>query len=230
MENNTYSRFYFAADFVVCLDASGSMEPYLEQAKENMFNFCKYYLDEMELNGKEVKKIRIKIITFRDADVDRVPFEESRFYSFQEELPELREYLAQIKVSEKKTGHCNALEAIALALKSDWTQEYQKRRHTIVVYSCNEPHPLGREYKNTLNLGDMPKDLKELGEWWEGISCTLNSPFVPRFGRLIVFAPYCYPWVDIQTWNRYWPAFSNAGEGLDEILMQNTSDILVGGF
>lgn len=222
--------FEFAVDFVVCLDASGSMEPYLEKAKENMFNFFTYFLKEMDANGKEVKKTRMKIIVFRDADVDQVPFEESRFYSFPEEQSEIKEYLSLIRVSDQKTGHSNALEAIALALKSDWTQEFQRRRHTIVVYSCNESHPLGKEYKTPLNLGVMPLDLANLGEWWEGISSTLESPFIPRFSRLIVFAPKCYPWEDMQVWNRYWPAFSNAGEGLDDIFIENTTDILVGGF
>ena len=74
----------------------------------------------------------------------------------------------------------------------------------------------------------MPKDLAELGDWWEGNDQSFESTYQSNAGRLVVFAPNAYPWEDLQTWNRYWPAFSKAGSGLEDVDIQAAIDLLVG--
>lgn len=225
----------YAVDFVMCIDATSSMEPYLEEAKKNALVYYEKVLEGIKFEyGLDTEKdifnlvgpTRVKIIVFRDADVDPVPFKESRFYNMPDELPLLEKYLGTIKVRGPETHHSNALEAIALALKSDWTNEASRRRHVIAVYTNTTAHPLGREYKTAFFPKGMPKDLDELGAWWEGTSWGLGSTYQPKSGRLIAFAPNTYPWDELQKWNRYWPAFSPAGRGLEDVDIQLAVDIM----
>ena len=76
----------------------------------------------------------------------------------------------------------------------------------------------------------MPRDLAELGAWWEGTDQSLDSTYQVNAGRLVAFVPNAAPWTEMQAWNRYWPAFSNAGTGLSDVDMQSAIDLLVGSF
>ena len=226
----------YAVDFVICFDATSSMNPYLEKAKHDALSYYQKVIHEINLEcGVDVEKdgfnavkySRIKVITFRDADIDPVPFRESRFFNMPEESALLKTYLDSIKTRGPETTHSNALEALALALKSDWTKDGDRRRHVVVIYTDKEAHPLGREYKTAFFPKGMPKDLKELGEWWEGTTWGLGGgTYQPKSGRLVAFAPNTYPWDELQKWNRYWPAFSPAGSGLEDVDIQLAVDIM----
>ena len=77
---------------------------------------------------------------------------------------------------------------------------------------------------------NMPSSLAQLGSWWEGTDQMFISDYEPRFGRLIAFAPAAYPWIEINSWNRYWPAISPAGTGLSDVDISSAIDLLVGSF
>ena len=118
-----------------------------------------------------------------------------------------------------------SLEAFATAIKAkDWTQQSQKKRHFIFIYTDKKTIELG-ERPNYPN--DMPKDLAELGHLWEE---STDLSYRPKAGRLVAFVPYSYPWVDIQTWNRYWPIFMSEEQWADaeNIIVQDTVDFACG--
>ena len=138
--------------------------------------------------------------------------------------------MASIAASGGGDGPENALEAIALALKSDWTTGGSNRRHAILVFSDAPALPLGARAGSALYPSGMPASLAELGAWWAGTDQSLGGTYQPQAGRLVAFVPNAEPWTDLQAWNRYWPAFSNAGAGLEEVDTQNAIDLLTSSF
>ena len=220
----------YNVDIVMCIDGTASMRPIIDQVKENALSFYKKFVDAMEENDKKAEALRIKVIVFRDYGCDDQPMEESEFFTLPDQADEFNAYVNGIEVKGGGDLPENALEAIALALKSKWTTGGNKRRHAILVFTDAAALPLGERAACVGYPAGMPADLAELGAWWEGTEQTLDSTYQPNAGRLVAFAPNAYPWTDIQAWNRYWPAFSQAGNGLSDVDIQSAIDLLVGSF
>ena len=220
----------YNVDIVMCIDGTASMRPIIDQVKANALSFYKKFVDAMEENDKKAEALRIKVIVFRDYGCDDQPMEESDFFTLPDQADEFNAYVNGIEVKGGGDLPENALEAIALALKSKWTTGGNKRRHAILVFTDAAALPLGERAACVGYPAGMPADLAELGAWWEGTEQTLDSTYQPNAGRLVAFAPNAYPWTDIQAWNRYWPAFSQAGNGLSDVDIQSAIDLLVGAF
>ena len=220
----------YNVDIVMCIDGTGSMGPIINNVKANALSFYKKFIDAMDEEGKTADVVRVKVIVFRDIGADADALEESKFFTLPEEDAEFSAFANGIVATGGGDIPENALEAIALALKSDWTLGGTKRRHAILVFSDAPALELSARAGCPGYPAGMPKDLAELGSWWEGTSQELGSSYQAKAGRLVCFVPNAYPWTDIQTWNRYWPAFSNAGDGLEDLDLQAAIDLLVGSF
>lgn len=220
----------YHVDIVMCIDATGSMAPILNEVKNSAMSFYEKFEDAMEEADKTVDALRVKVIVFRDYICDSEPMTESRFFYLPNDREEFRDFVASIEASGGgDTPEC-ALEAIALALKSDWTTGGSKRRHAVLVFTDATALPIGERRDCPGYPNGLPRSLAELGAWWEGTDQSLTSNYQPTAGRLVAFVPNAEPWTDIQTWNRYWPAFSKAGTGLSEVDIQSAIDLLVGSF
>ena len=220
----------YCVDIVMCIDATGSMAPIIEEVKSNALSFYQRFIEAMEENDKEVEQLRIKVIVFRDYKADSEPMSESGFFVLPDQTDSFKSFVSSIEASGGGDTAENALEAIALALKSDWTTGGSKRRHAILVFSDAPALPLG-DRKNCAGYPDgMPADIAELGSWWEGTTQTLSGSYQAKAGRLVAFVPNAEPWTEMQAWNRYWPAFSPAGTGLAEVDIQSAIDLMVGSF
>lgn len=220
----------YNVDIVMCIDATGSMAPIIEEVKENALSFYPKFVEAMDEVNKEVAQLRIKVIAFRDYGCDDEPMAESKFFVLPDDNEEFRSYVSNIRAEGGGDGPENALEAIALALKSDWTTGGAKRRHVVLVFSDAPALRLGERAGSDKYPADMPADLAQLGSWWEGTDQTLGSKYQVKAGRLVAFVPNAEPWTELQAWNRYWPAFSPAGTGLSDVDIQAVLDLLVGSF
>ncbi len=220
----------YYVDIVMCIDATGSMAPIIGEVKNNAISFYQKFIDSMEENDKEVAQLRIKVISFRDYGCDSQPMVESEFFVLPEQNEQFRAFVNGIEATGGGDGPENALEAIALALKSDWTTGGSKRRHAVLVFSDAPALPLSARAGAATYPQGMPADLPQLGAWWEGTDQTLSGTYQPKAGRLVAFVPNAEPWTEIQTWNRYWPAFSPAGTGLPDVDIQSAIDLMVGSF
>ena len=227
MDNNQQISDYYV-DIIMCIDGTASMRPIIEEVKNNALTFYPKFLNAMNESGKTSEGVRIKVIVFRDYGSDEKPMEESEFFKIPDQAAEFNAYVQGIEAVGGGDLPENALEAISLAMKSDWTTEGSKRRHVILVFTDAEALPLGARADSPNYPAGMPKDLAELGAWWEGTDQTFASNYEKRAGRLVVFGPNAYPWADLQAWNRYWPAYSPAGTGLSDIDINNVIDLLVG--
>jgi len=220
----------YNVDIVMCIDGTGSMSPIIEEVKTNAMNFYQRFVDAMEENDKEVSQLRIKVIVFRDYGCDTEAMKESEFFVLPADNTKFRNYVNAIEATGGGDAPENALEAIARALKSEWTTGGSKRRHSILIFSDAPAHRLGARADETAYPSDMPKDLGELGAWWEGTSQTFSGTYNAKSGRIVAFVPNAEPWTELQAWNRYWPAFSPAGTGLSDVDIQSAIDLLVGSF
>ena len=220
----------YCVDIVMCIDATGSMAPIINEVKENALSFYEKFVDGMEDADKAVDQLRIKVIVFRDYICDSEPMTESEFFILPDQKDEFKRFVEKIEACGGGDGPENALEAIALALKSKWTTGGSKRRHAVLVFSDAAALPLGERASSANYPSDLPKDLPQLGAWWEATDQTLDSTYQAKAGRLVAFVPNAEPWTELQAWNRYWPAFSQAGTGLEEVDIQSAIDLLVGSF
>lgn len=228
MSGQQMGEYY--VDIVMCIDATGSMAPIIDEVKNNAMSFYQRFIDAMEETDKEVAQLRIKVIAFKDYGCDPDPMVESEFFVLPEQNDAFKTFVSNIRASGGGDIPENALEAIALALKSDWTTGGSKRRHAILMFSDAPALPLGERASSASYPTGMPSDIAELGAWWEGTSQELGSTYQAKAGRLIAFVPNAEPWPDITTWNRYWPAFSPAGTGLEDVDIQAAIDLMVGSF
>lgn len=220
----------YCVDIVMCIDATGSMAPIINEVKNNALSFYQKFVDGMEEADKSVDQLRIKVIVFRDYICDTEPMVESEFFTLPDQSSAFRKFVSDIEASGGGDTPENALEAIALALKSKWTTGGSKRRHAILVFSDAPALPLGERADCPNYPSGLPRTLAQLGSWWEGTDQTLGSTYQPKYGRLVAFVPNAEPWTELQAWNRYWPAFSPAGTGLKDVDIQSAIDLMVGSF
>lgn len=187
----------YAIDIVFCVDLTAGANDLLQQFKDNCLAIIDGIYKKIEQLKGPVGIVRTRVIGFRDF-VDDEAIVESPFF----ELPKQEsEYLQMIGLLESRGGGDlpeNALEAIALALKSQWTQEGCFRRHIICVIT-DAPALDFSERKDCPGYPyGMPKDMGELTAWYQQGIGTLDL----RARRFVLFAPEHHSWDTIsQTWD-----------------------------
>ena len=214
-------------DIVICIDATGSMIPYLEDTKDFAMKFCLDTFTLMEFEERELTRLRTKVIAFRNYEYGSAPMVISDFFTLPEQQHELEAFLRGIDAKGGGGNGANALEAIAYALRSDdWTTDGDKRRHIILMFTDVPALPLGAHADVSGYPSDiMPADLAQLGAWWHGHDLPTESTFQPMVGRMVAFAPRVEPWVDLEAWNYYWPFYQ---EGIDYLdLLECDYDFLM---
>lgn len=203
----------FYVDIVLCVDVSGSMKYALNKLKDVILSRFERFIDSFEDERSQcISALRVKFIAFRDYYFDDDPMIESRFYNLPEENGQFVKDFSLLEAKDGGDRAENALEALAIALKSDWTSDGGVRRHCVVLLSDAPALPLGAR-KDCVNYPEgMPVDFEELASWWAGTNATLQSSYRPKSGRLIACGiPESEPWTEMQTWNRSCLFFSRSG-------------------
>lgn len=217
----------YKVDIVMCIDITGSMQDCIDTVKSRALQFWPDLQEALQAASKNVSDVRVKVIAFRDFDADGSnALEISRYFNLSDQgSTDPEDYKAFVSGLVADGGGDepeNSLEALALAIKSDWVQTGDRRRHVIVMFTDASAHKL--EDANTSNPNypeDMPHSLEELGELWmtpsggqQGSKTKLKQPAK----RLVVFAPQMYPWPEIyEAWDQVVYNPSKAGEGLDDV-------------
>lgn len=177
----------YKLDIVMCIDATKSMSYFLRNFGESAITFYQKYVEEMEINGIEYSQLRIKVVVFRDF-YSKEPLAESRFFVMEKEADAFCDYVKNIQSEGGAFGKACSLEALSLALKSDWVKDGQKRRHIVVVFSDSKPYALGEKSDSPLYPEGIPSSFEELTKVWDEMD--------GKSKRLIVMAPECEPWAD----------------------------------
>ena len=211
----------YNVDIVMCIDATGSMASIIEDVKRSALSFYQKFVDEMEAKSKSVQQLRIKVIAFRDYGVDSEAMVESKFFVLDEESREFHDFVNAIEASGGGDEPESSLEALALAMNSDWVRTGSVRRHVIIMYTDASALKLGEKSGEAGYPSGMPSDLAELREWWEG------QKMEKRAKRLLVFAPDMEPWSDMVDWSNTFHTASKAGAGCDDTDIQTCIHMLV---
>lgn len=200
----------YNVDIVMCIDVTGSMTGILDTVKANALNFCGDLQKGMQKKGKQIDALRVKVIAFRDYLADgNGAMLASEFFNMPADEEEFARSVRSLNAQGGGDDPEDGLEALAYAIKTDWTTTGDKRRHVIVVWTDASTHELGFGRTAPNYPKKMAADFNELTSWWEQMSA--NSK------RLLIYAPEEQYWTTIsENWTNSIHYPSVAGNGLKE--------------
>lgn len=209
-------QFKYNVDIAMCIDCTGSMGPLMDTVKANALKFYPDLKKRCDEKGKEISELRIRVIGFRDFYADGAnTIQDTGFLNIPDQETEFKNFVQSLEPSGGGDEPENGLEALALAINSDWTKGGDKRRHVIVVWSDASTHPLGLDKcKNEYYPQGMPADFDALTDMWEdGQSGKMDI----HAKRLLLFTPDASAWTEIaMNWNNTIQYPAKAGEGLSK--------------
>ena len=179
-------------DIVFCIDGTGSMRPCIENVKANARRFYTDFASEMTAMGSEIDMIRIRFVIFRDFKSDGAnSMVQSRFFELPGEEAEFSAFLDGIRATGGCDEDANGLEALYLAMNSDFSTG-AKDRQVIVLFADTTAIPLGARRSYAGYPAGMVDDAGLLETWM----CTQShaTKLRDRLKRLVMFAPKgsCY--------------------------------------
>lgn len=193
-------------DIVFVIDGTSSMQPLIDKVKELTISFRESLERELEKNNRKIANLRVKVIVFRDYYVDAADaMVETDFFDLPMENDAFVQYVSSIRAGGGGDEPESGLEALALAMNSDFTQEGTKKRHIIVLFTDASAHPFESQKEgipeNYPNW--MYSTFDQLEEAWggeqEALGAIRNSKKYSRTSkRLVLFAPALYPWSQIE--------------------------------
>jgi hypothetical protein len=208
----------YAVDIALCIDKTGSMGPVIESVKSHATKFGDDLRAKLSEKNKSVSKMRIRVLAFGDIMHDgNTWLRESPFFAIPAEADAFRSFLAKVTPEGGGDEPESGLEALALAIQSQWTSDGHRRRHVVVVWTDATAHALDRR----TGFDELPHNLDELKELWD--SQVINQ----ASRRLVVFAPDASPWADIFSHFDDAVLFASvAGEGMKEHEYEQILDML----
>lgn len=230
MQENNKSAFErgVGIDIVICIDATRSMRPFSDELKKGILKSCDGLLFTKKIRG--IEQLRIKVIPFRDFKYNGDDsIAQSKFFSLPEERDDLDTYLKKIQFLYGGDKPENAYEAIAVAMKSDWTREGRWRRHVIFMLTDAPALPLMDPERviNPTYPENMPKDFKELGEMWEGVADqTLGGMPDQSAKRLVILAPNVESWNKFEGWEYVFPDLHSQGQGISALDIEIAAELI----
>ena len=203
--------------------------------------------DFMDEAKRSINNLRIKVVWFRDFYYDgNYAYDESKFFELPEEKEEFRDFVNGIHEAGGGDDPESGLEALTMAMRSDFVQEGAKKRHIIVLFTDAAAHPF-EDYdeltaeaakkgcKPTMYPKNMPKNISEFYNAWEGnamnqdaLGCDGENTKLDATGRrLVLFAPNDYPWCDMEVdLSRVIRKDIEAGQGGSELEMDEVYSLI----
>jgi hypothetical protein len=220
----TQGQILYTVDIVLCIDATGSMSSIINSVKAGALRFYDDLTAKMQSKDKVIDVMRVRIIAFRDYyDDAHGAMIESPFFTLPQEQDAFKRFVSKIDASGGGDEPENGLEAVSLAIKSDWSKIGDKRRQVIVVWTDASAHPLEKGAKPHYYPTDMPSTFDELTDIYEASQGYMNK----NAKRTVLFAPEAYPWTDMGTnWNQAILYPSKAGDGLSDIDYGSILDLI----
>ena len=227
----------YKVDIVMCIDITGSMQDCIDTVKSRALQFWPDLQEALKAASKNVSDVRVKVIGFRDFEADgSSALEESRYFNLSDQgssdPEEYKQFVNNLVADGGGDEPENSLEALSLAIQSDWVQTGDRRRHVIVMFTDASAHKLeDANRSNPYYPENMPSSLEELTDIWltPASGQTSKIKLKQPAKRLIIFAPQMYPWPEIyESWNQVVYNPSKAGEGLDDVSYEDIINAIVG--
>ena len=203
----------YSVDLALCIDATGSMSPVIDEVKKAALQFHDDLAAEMEVKSKAIDTLRLRVLVFRDYFVDGASaMTESPFFALPDQKEEFSRFVDDIAATGGGDEPENGLEALALAIRSDWSKTGDKRRQIVIVWTDASCHPLEKGAASSPEHypSSCAANLDELTDMWEGQEHVTGSG-----KRLVLFAPDSDNWTTIaNNWDNTVHYASRAGEGM----------------
>lgn len=206
----------YAVDLVLVIDLTASMTPILEEVKTRALTFHEDIRSALAEKDKEIDKLRVRIVGYRDFYVDgAASIAEGPFYDLPEQSAAFAEEIKGLRASGGGDEPESGLEALALAIRSDWTTEGTRQRQIIAVWTDASTHSLEKAEGQDLPHypSGLPATFDGLTDDWEGQS------YMSATGkRLLLFTPDATGWSDISAnWENTIHFPSKGGQGLGDV-------------
>ena len=196
------------ADVVFCIDATDSMTPLIDKVKKMTLSFPEELNSRLEASGRKVRRLRVKVIAFRDFYVDGPDaMMQSEFFELPEENERFNSFVFAINAEGGGDYPESSLEALAEAMKSDFLTGPGRKRHIILLFTDAPAHKIEKHWEGVDEYypNSMFSDTNELFEAWNGkVQDALGGHAVPitkmqkKAKRLGIFAPEVWPWNDVE--------------------------------
>jgi hypothetical protein len=205
----------YAVDIVFCIDVTGSMTPILDAVKSNALRFYEDVQTNLTAKGKIVDELRVRVVAFRDLVADgEAALAESPFFLLPGEQAGFSDFVGGLVPEGGGDAPESGLEAVSLAINSDWTTRGDRRRQVVVVWTDQPAQPLDPTTVPAELQSRVPGDFSALTDLWEDAQGPLGS----SSKRLILFAPDGPGWSDISgVWENVVHHPSQAGGGLSDV-------------
>ena len=211
----------YAVDVVLCIDGGRNMAPIMAGVIKIAMGLHNKIKETLWFEDREIEEYRTKIIVFRDYKCDAEPMTETEFFTLPEQNVAFERALKGIEAKGGGENAENALEAIAYALKSDWSIKCSGRRRQIIVVFSNASYlPLGARSDCPGYPTDLPKTMPELSEIWTGSAPKPCGNFVPKFGRMMLLVPNDGCWMQFESFLRTIVIYGDDPDLMEEKLEQ----------
>ncbi len=159
-------------DIVFCVDATGSMQPCIDQLKNNMQTFVDSFLAEKG-QTQFVPDWRARVIAFRDIEADGEEFGLEGSNPFVSDVHSLKNQIERIEAKGGGDTPENILDALYVAItKSDWREGVL---HVVIAFTDAPPKQL---HASTVEPGQA-----------RDVSTVIQAFSRDKFQRLWVFCP-----------------------------------------
>lgn len=218
----------YAIDIALCIDVTASMQPVIDEVKSGAFSFHSQLNAIMRRKGKRASQIRIRVIAYRDfGDRPDDALQVTPFFKMPGQARAFESFVRSLSTFGGGDEPESGLEALSVAIDSEWERGLDQRRHVIVVFTDASAHPLGGpERMNAQYPPRVPETIGQLAERW-GHPTSQTSTMENSAKRLLLFAPDVSPWnVIAEEWNNVIWFPSRAGLGLEEFEMEEILDAI----
>ena len=226
--------FSYHIDLVLCVDVTEGMQPLVQFIQERIPGLPADLQTKMWTKDKTADQLRIRVVAFGDCQADTNPLNASPFYTVlpPHQTGDLNSFVGDLRANGGGDEPESGLEALAVAMASDWVQEGDKQRHIIVMFTDASAHRLEDRVGDipAAYAAQVPTSIDKMTDGWEGggqsasgVATTLKGPA----RRLVLFAPDMYPWPTIgDSWSQALFLPSKAGEGLAEVEYDTILEVL----
>lgn len=225
----------YNVDVVMCVAASENMLSLARQYARTLRQKADDYFENGQLIGggrieRQIGDFRVRVIAFGDyACNGENTMQESDFFDLNapgQQAAFERHVDAIVPMCSARRPN-NALEAVALALRSQWTEVGGRYRRHIVMLLTDAPALALQDPACTAAPGypeGMPADWGELYDLFCVGDPAYAPGFSPRHGRLYAIAPLEQEsaWQAMRTWDRVWmipmdPDTGHPAAGVEEL-------------
>lgn len=238
-------------DVVFVIDCTGSMGPFLDEVKCRALNFHETVTEALGRKSRQVHKLRVKVIGFRDhyfdwEDPEHPPIEESDFFVMPDEAAGFEAFVNKLEPAGGEDVPESALEALYQAFRSDWNDdpEIPKKCQIVMLFTDAPAHPLDDPMRfdscfNSHYPSGMPDSLQELQDAYYSTDLfpyvNIDDERIVNGHRLILCVPIGgdqgdWDWRCMGEWEGATLQKIDPDEGAKEISMEEIANLIGGSF